>query len=483
MFKKLRTFLGCLTLLGFALLFLDLSLDKIWASHLAWLAKMQFLPAFLAHSFIIVAVILLLTLIFGRIYCSILCPLGLTQDLLLNLLGKKKFSYLPKLTFLRLGILVLFLASLIWGLPQIFDLLDPYSNFGRMITTIGQPIAILINNALDTLTQGHFQALAPKNLPLIGMSALGTAVSLLLLLLILGQRYGRIFCNTLCPIGIILGFLSRFAIFRPRINAAKCTSCGQCSRNCKANCIDYKNQTIDASRCVACFNCTTSCKFGALTLTKEDDQPLNQSRRNSLGKIALGPLFLLGASSKVQAQTEKSEAEILNRSYKPRREHTLPILPSGAQSLEHFASHCTGCQLCVAACPSQILISQDTGQGFLQPNLSFEKNYCHPSCVKCSQVCPTGAILPITREEKSSLQIGQAHIDFRLCLVNTEKVTCQACQRNCPTGAISLVGNTELKQPTVNFEACIGCGACEHYCPVRPISAIKVFGNKVHRSI
>ena len=481
MLKKLRLILGSLTLLGFALLFLDLSPSKFLATHLDWLAQIQIVPAILSASFLILAVLLLLTLLLGRIYCSVLCPLGLTQDLLLNLLGKQKFTYLPNLKTLRLGILALLLLGLIFSLPPLIDLLDPYSHFGRIMSSIGKPLAIFIHNGLDALTFGHFNSLAPKTLPNLALSATIIAGITFLLLLFLLHKYGRVFCNTLCPVGTILGYLSKFAFIRPRINQTKCTNCGQCARICKANCIDAKNSLIDATRCVACFNCTTVCKFEALTL--RSNEPVNNSRRSAFSQVALGPLMLLGSATNSEAKEEPSENELLSRTYKPRREHLVPILPAGSTSVAHFQKYCVSCQLCVAACPNQILISTDQGVGFLQPNLSFEKNYCPPSCVTCTKVCPTGAIKPLTPLEKSSIQIGRARVDFRLCLVNKDKVTCQACQRNCPTGAVALVGNGEIKQPAVDAEKCIGCGACEFYCPARPIAAIKVFGNEVQHTI
>ena len=155
--------------------------------------------------------------------------------------------------------------------------------------------------------------------------------------------------------------------------------------------------------------------------------------RSAMGKVAIGALGLLAApASALSASGKRTEAEILSQGYKPRRRTEQPLLPAGAQSLRHFAASCTGCQACVAACPSQVLASFDHGAGLLQPSLSFHHGFCRTSCTVCGQVCPAGAIQQITPEEKSAIQIGHAEIDRSLCVVKTDQVACTACQRNCP---------------------------------------------------
>ena len=165
-----------------------------------------------------------------------------------------------------------------------------------------------------------------------------------------------------------------------------------------------------------------------------------------------------------------------------------PIIPPGADNIRHFRARCTGCQLCVSVCPNNVLRPSNKLSGFMQPNLSYERGYCRPECVKCSEVCPTGAIRPITTAEKSATQIGCAVWSKDLCVVNTDKVACDLCERKCPTAAITMVPQSaddpaSLKIPVVDANRCIGCGACEQLCPSRPYSAIYVDGVETHRRV
>ena len=149
---------------------------------------------------------------------------------------------------------------------------------------------------------------------------------------------------------------------------------------------------------------------------------------------------------------------------------------------------CTACQLCVSSCPNNILRPSGKLETFMQPEMSFERGFCRPECVECSQVCPSGAIKPVTTADKAAISIGHAVWIKDSCVVNSDNLQCTLCERQCPTGAITLVAiNPEdrrsLKLPAINKELCIGCGACEHHCPARPYSAIYVEGNLRHHSI
>jgi formate hydrogenlyase subunit 6/NADH:ubiquinone oxidoreductase subunit I len=123
----------------------------------------------------------------------------------------------------------------------------------------------------------------------------------------------------------------------------------------------------------------------------------------------------------------------------------------------------------------------------MQPEMSYERGYCRPECVECSSVCPTGAIKSITTADKSAISIGNAVWIKENCVVNSDKVQCHGCESHCPTGAVTLVedagSGNKLKIPVIDKERCIGCGACEYYCPARPLSAIYVEGNVIHHSI
>ena len=183
-------------------------------------------------------------------------------------------------------------------------------------------------------------------------------------------------------------------------------------------------------------------------------------------------------------------------------ERKTAIVPPGAVSLKHFYQHCTACQLCVSVCPNDVLRPSGGLMTLMQPEMSYERGYCRPECTKCSEVCPAGAIRPVTTAEKSSIQIGHAVWIKRNCIPVRDGEECGNCARHCPTGAIVMVplrkrhryrhGNMEndgedrtpaLKIPAIDTEKCIGCGACENLCPARPFSAIYIEGHEVHSEI
>ena len=384
--------------------------------------------------------------------------------------------------------MIVFILSFLIGLPLLSGLLEPYSAFGRIATDISGPIWESGNNALAWASEraGNF-AVSQTPVWQKGISALAAALLTLGIIGFLAWKSGRTWCNTVCPVGTALGLLSRHALIRPRIRKESCVRCGLCEKVCKASCIDVQSGSVDGSRCVSCFNCQSVCRKNAISLTPVSATSAappkavktDASRRAlltaSLG-TALGMALPLAAQAAVQAPPKA-----LTRKEQPHRE--TPVLPPGAGSLSSFQSRCTGCQLCVSACPNQVLRSQDSGKGMLQPALFFERGYCRVNCVVCSEVCPAGAIRPITPAHKSAIQIGRAKIALDRCIVNTDNVSCTACSRNCPTGAITLVDGPKHKLPVVDAERCIGCGACEYNCPARPLSAVWVEGNQTHRSI
>lgn len=153
-----------------------------------------------------------------------------------------------------------------------------------------------------------------------------------------------------------------------------------------------------------------------------------------------------------------------------------------------FQQHCTACQLCVSVCPNQVLRPSSDLTRLMQPEMSYERGYCRPECTKCAEVCPAGAIRPITKADKSAIQIGHAVWIKENCICITDDVECGNCARHCPVGAIQMVAsdpeNPESRKiPVVNTERCIGCGACENLCPSRPFSAIYVEGHIMHRTV
>ncbi len=550
MLRKIRITLAAICFVAVTLLFLDFTGTlHLW---FGWLAKIQFLPAVLALNFVVIAILLVLTLLFGRIYCSVICPLGIFQDCVSNLSSRRKgkkarFSYSKEIKWLRYGVLVLFVIALVAGLNALVALLAPYSAYGRMVQSLLAPVWQWGNNLLAWIAERQDSyAFVTKDVWLKSLPTLIVAAVTFIVVVVLAWRNGRTYCNTICPVGTTLSFFSRFAMFRPVIDKSKCKSCHACERKCKAACIDVDNHKIDYSRCVDCFDCIDSCRLGALkyrfawgrgvgsgstgaktpqnapvgSKMTSDESKNGQNRSSAAPTPVAEPVvrqgsptieatdngrraFLVGGAAviggsllpSIPMRAEEEEikdkkrdggfAEVLPKKAPNRK---TPITPFGSESVEKFYKHCTACQLCVTVCPNNVLRPSSRLEHLMQPEMSFEKGYCRPECVKCSEVCPAGAILKITPEEKTEWKVGTAGVDYDLCVVNRDGVSCGNCARHCPVGAIRMVRKNPNDEkspriPSVNEEKCIGCGACENLCPSRPISAITVNGYSVHHNV
>ena len=469
MLRKTRIFLATLFLIGITLLFIGIGHD--WCG---WMAKLQFLPSLLALNLAVVIGVVLLTLLVGRIYCSVICPLGVFQDLVIwtrrkleKLFKKKKrfkFKYRSEHKWVRYGVLVLSIVSLVASGQMLIALIAPYSAYGRMV----QSIVATVSGSVT-------------------LSLLLTGLLTLIIICVSAWAWGREYCNTICPVGTILSFFSRFSMFRLQIDENKCINCGKCGRGCKAGCIDTKNHKIDYSRCVDCFDCIETCQEGAIQFktvcNRKDcavkaDEPVDEGRRAFL---VTGAVVAASAAANAQDHMHGGLADIIAKKSPERSERLVPF---GAGSVKNFYDHCTACQLCVSACKNGVLRPSSDMEHFLQPVMSYENGYCRPECTACSQVCPAGAIKPVSVEQKQTIRIGVAKVNLDLCLPATGKDSCGNCAYHCPSGAIRMVRQQGSRNqiPTVVEDRCIGCGACENLCPSRPISAITVNGLSIHHN-
>lgn len=491
MLRRIRITLALVVIILLTWLFVDFTGT---AHHIAgWLAKIQFLPAVLALNVGVIIALLALTLIFGRIYCSIICPLGILQDFLARLRPRKnkkvgRYTFSPEVKWLRYPVLVLFIIAMIAGVGSFVALLAPYSSFGRIASNLFAPIYEWINNGFASIAAKHDSyAFYHVDVWMRSLPTFIIAVVTLLVLAVLAWIGGRTYCNTICPVGTFLSFLSRFSVLKINFDEEKCRNCAACTKSCKASCIDFKNHKVDYSRCVVCGDCIEACKFGAL---KYDAPRLHsQSTSTDEGRRSfLISTALVTTTAALAQQKNKVDGGLADIEDKVAPERKTPITPPGSLSAKNMAQHCTGCQLCVAQCPNDVLRPSTGLLTMMQPVMSYERGYCRPECNRCSEVCPAGAIRPIANEEKSSIQIGHAVWIKKNCIVLTDKVECGNCARHCPTGAIQMVPldpNDELGAyvPAVNEAKCIGCGACENLCPARPFSAIYVEGHEVHKTL
>ena len=486
MLRKIRISLQVVTMTLVTLLLLGIGFRvHLWAG---WVAKIQFLPALLALNFGVLALLIIATLIFGRIYCSVVCPLGIMQDFFSWLGGKAKknrFSYAKENKVLRYGFLAVFVILMIVGFAPVTTLFAPYSAYGRIVNSLFKPLYDMLNNWLAGIDTAHDRYNFTE--VQIWTRSVTTFVVAILTLLIFGflaWRKGRLYCNSICPVGTVLSFFSRFTLLRVRFDKDKCKSCGMCEKNCKAQAIDFKNGTVDYSRCVVCGDCLDKCKFDALHYTAQKPvaapKPVDTERRAFLvGATVAGTTAAL---AQTQMKVDGGLAVIEDK--KAPKRNTI-ITPPGSIGIRHLERHCTACQLCVSSCPNNVLRPSTDLQHFMQPVMSFERGYCRPECTRCSEVCPAGAIKPITREEKTAIHAGHAVWVKENCVVLTDGVSCGNCARHCPTGAIQMIDykgpNGTVKVPAVDENKCIGCGACENLCPARPFSAIYVEGNEMHQ--
>ncbi len=507
MLKTIRIIVAVLSLIACTLLFVDFTgaARGLWP----WLAKIQFMPALLSANLIAMVVIIGATLLLGRVYCSVICPLGIFQDAVNWMRGhvgsKKKrrnrFRYSPAWQRTRLVVLTAFAIFLIFGLTSVLaafvaGLIEPYSAYGRIASQVFAPAYDGANNMLASWSENHGNYMFSRIAISVSIPLLIVAIVTLAAIVTMSWRHGRVYCNSICPVGTVLGYLSKFSLFRLTINTDKCINCGKCARNCKASCINPKAHAIDYTRCVACMDCIDECQEGAISYTLRrpnhtdksvPDEAAVKSRRGFVSASAM----LIGAAA-LSAAVKTDGGLTPLKSKQPARRQTR-VLPAGAQSIRHLSQHCTGCQLCIQSCPAHVLKPNMSIDGFMQPMLDFTDGYCRPDCTVCSNVCPVGAFHGVDEAEKSSIKVGTAVVNIHECLSATGKASCGSCARHCPAGAIQMVpvseGADEL-MPVVSEEACIGCGSCEYYCPVGTVasmdseeSAIHVEGIECHRII
>ena len=502
--KKIRVIVSLIFFLVTLFVFVDFT--GVMATRLIRaILYLQFIPSLLKFLGLLSLMgagflfILIVTIFFGRVYCSTICPLGTLQDVFIWL--SRKFRIVKRIKFtrpqnvLRYSIMGITGLLIVFSLALLINLMDPYSLAGKIFSDLFRPVVYLGINILSRIFQ-MFGSYAVYSVPIKVISWPPVIFSFLFLILIvvLAIYKGRWYCNTICPVGSLLGFFSRFSMFRIRMDESACTSCGLCAKECKAGCIDIKHKKVDFTRCVACFDCFKACpekgigyknvlrrrSVGSVNhkeekiVTKEENQPLSNFSRRKFFKTSV-----LGATAIVASKT------LLGAKQEYQGVSAVPVTPPGSVSIWHYTSKCTSCHLCVSACPTKVLqpTFMDYGwTGMFQPKMNFHAEYCNFECVKCSEVCPTGAILPINKEQKSTLQIGKSKFIKNLCIVVTKNTACGACSEHCPTKAVEMVPYLgDLMIPRVDEKICVGCGACEFACPVKPDKAIYVEANPYHR--
>lgn len=535
--RTARILCAIIIFLGFLIVFTDFR-QAIPVELGAYLAKTQFVPALqsaligsgMLSAFILIS-LLLGTLIFGRVYCSFLCPLGILQDIILRIKqlylrrNPRFFRYAPPIKGIRTTTLVIFWGAIAFGISGFTTLwLDPYSQFGRIAYLFIAPAFTWVNNLLVGHLDTFFfvkEGWAPLAWLYIPITALLTLIIFMVI------KSGRLYCNTICPVGASLGLLSRFAAFRMVLDKNACIKCGKCAKSCRAQCINLRLGEVDASRCINCFDCASVCsergfhyrwtwKKSAQILppknhptTKdaqqqpraEENKPdsLNQfvlealpsaNRRGFLAASLVGTWASLSSCEKVPVLTHRCacaegkncQESCGNHCGKECQKNILQagpdrrIIPAGALNLERFLHTCTACHLCLEACPTKCLKPAylEYGlKGILKPHLTFKETFCNFDCTACADACPTGAIMPLPLEKKQHTRIARAIFNKNHCIVTQNKDDCGACSEHCPTKALDMVPFGEvIKQPRWNNNTCSRCGDCAVACPHNAITLI-----------
>jgi len=491
--KKIRVVVSILFFLLLTFLFLDIgAFVPALVSNI--LVSVQIVPS-LTRAFKLLTltslgllVVFLLTLGFGRVYCSSLCPLGTLQDVVIRIARRNRkrrwFRYKKAPFLLHYSLLAVSAVAFVGGSVLLLNLLEPFSNFGRVLSTLAHPVIVLANNAVAFVFEGFGHYSVPTlSVRFVNAGAFLFPVVFLVVVVYLSYNYGRLFCNSLCPAGALLGLLSRVSLFRIVIDEETCTECNLCEKVCKARCIEADTKRLDFSACVGCFNCIDVCPSVGLkyeawwkkkaALAVGVDQGRRTFMNAALASAVAAALPRTVADDTLAARTPTFDESRRN-----------PVVPPGALGVEHFSSYCTACHLCISICPAQVLYPSflEYGvAGVFQPKMDYNVSYCTYECNLCTQICPSGAILPVDVPAKKLIQIGKASFVKEDCIVITKKKDCGACAEHCPTKAVKMVPyENKLMLPELNNDICVGCGACEHSCPTTPRKAIYVVANHVH---
>ena len=443
---------------------------------------------------------------------------------------KKRYKYSKAKNILRWSVLGLTIVAFIFGFNFLVGLLDPYGAYGRIATHLFRPAYLEGNNILASIfTSFNNYTFYKVGIYMISISSTIIALITLLAIGYMAWKGGRTYCNTICPVGTTLGFISKYSLLKIQFVDDKCNMCGLCAMKCKASCIDSKNKRIDYSRCVTCFNCIEVCNRSAMKYTigipnrktefkknsiigvesvneteivKKTEtvkvvksvstfkpiavtSTINESKRRFLSTSLITGL----AAGKLFAQNFSDNIFTLPDEIMPKRElkRQIPIAPPGALSFDNLREKCISCHLCVSKCPSHVIkpafLEYGPG-GMMQPKLYFDKGFCNYDCTICGEVCPTGALVPLTLEEKNHTQMGKVHFILENCIVYYNETNCGACSEHCPTQAVRMVPyKGHLTIPKTDQSICVGCGGCEYVCPAIPFKAIYVEGISRHNTI
>jgi MauM/NapG family ferredoxin protein len=429
---------------------------------------------------------LVLTLLLGRAWCGWICPLGtLLEWIRIPDAARRAMAISPRWRSIKYILLFLILAMALFGSLTLL-ILDPITLFTRTMTTAILPA---LNQAITATERALYpisivrpaidwveRVLRGPVLPVIQPAFSGSAFIFLLFLAILALNAlaDRFWCRNLCPLGGLLGLISKMALLRPVIQPA-CNRCGHCVRDCRLGAIDTSaGYEIVSSECIVCLDCLAACPEDGIGFewhwrpaSKQDYDP---TRRQVLTALGISAVSLALLRTDAQAK------------------HPAPrlIRPPGVDDEDTFLSRCIRCSQCMKVCPTsglQPAILESGLEGLWTPHLVPRLGYCDYGCNACGLVCPSGAIPPLALAEKQESVIGMAVVDQNRCLPWAYETPCIVCEEMCPlpekaiqledTGLTDDFGQA-IRRPYVLLDRCIGCGICEQHCPMGE-AAIQVY--------
>jgi len=431
-----------------------------------------------------------LTVVFGRVFCGWICPMGTLLDGIGKVIpsqSKPNNSLRP----VKYILLVLVLMSSLFGL-QLVGFLDPFSILVRGVTLGVDPVFNLLVSGffdpiyryapqwLSNLTEPIYTLMKDSVLPhkqsFFQLSTLST--SILITVVALEKIGKRFWCRNFCPLGALLAIFSRFSLFR-RFPRRSCRDCQDCAPSCRMNAFDLENRQLRHEECNLCMDCVDDCvkQPSQFRFSRPGNQlQIDMSRRAFIGAGLAG--ITLPLLSKVNAGDKMPRPTLLR--------------PPGATAETEFFSKCVRCGECMKVCIQNALqpcFMESGYEGMFTPRLIPRLGYCEFNCTLCGQVCPTGAIRKLTPSEKKAFVIGVAVFDKARCLPFADRSPCIVCEEHCPTHdkaikfkkvtVINRKGESvELMQPYVIPELCIGCGICENKCPLSGHSAVRVLSTR-----
>jgi polyferredoxin len=481
------------------------------AGAAAMLAARQFIAAFWPA-----AVMVGLTLLFGRFFCGWICPLGTFLDIFHRLFRPITrrtnrwfaawFSNSRRLTAsgqiaasgktMRFVLLVAVLLAAAFAFPLV-GFVDPFSLLVRGMTFWGDPHLYRAADAgFDWANHGWvvdvLKPFAQKHLLPFRAMAFHTAVvsaALLGLIFLLEFAARRFWCRYVCPAGAMFSLLSQWTPLLKRSPVKVCKTCGHCAETCRIGALD-RTAGFSPSRCTLCMDCIDDCPKGIVRFgfsfgkksksAKAAPRPVDLSRRSALVGIALGAA-IPGVAATSQLVRPKSPDPFLIRP------------PGAAADEKKFLDLCIRCGECLKVCPTNVLQPAVFEAGLkgvfsprLLPRFIVDQTFCEFSCTLCGQVCPTGAIPRLTEEAKHAKPTGHAYFDHSRCLPWAENTPCIRCEEMCPVSdkAIKIFKTVktkdktgqeiELQFPYVDRDLCVGCGICESNCTIPDVSAVRV---------